>query len=162
MPSAEVVSIQGRRQKDISDANVMSDADLHTYVDGASDGVLACRQRGRHWFAPMKKTKDGSALFDGQDSDGLWTRRSLCTSCELVERVEHWLVFKQGRRLHAERVKKSLNYFTDDDGNTYLAPPNQGRAAPTRVEEALMDRALNGLTMTSLKATVPAQRKAVG
>lgn len=70
-----VRSIQGEQAEHSTSTRVRaSDDDVDAYVDGASDEVLACRERGRHLFPTIRQA---GIHFTGVDDTGLLLRRLL-------------------------------------------------------------------------------------
>jgi hypothetical protein len=78
-------------------------AEVDTYVDGVSDEVLACRERGRHIFPTIRQA--GMVFVDVTD-EGLLVRPLLCTCCRLARRVELWDTAGRKHSATPHRVKE--------------------------------------------------------
>jgi hypothetical protein len=144
-------SIQGEQQRDTGWVRA-DEADVDAYVEGASPEVLACRQ-GRHPFPPDKPSTP--LEFTAVDRDGLFIRRIRCPSCRLADRVEKWEGFRRGGRTRYRRVTVRLDYLTGPNGETYLAPPGQGRMTPRQVADSVATMAMQGQSLTALRKALP-------
>jgi hypothetical protein len=142
-----ISSIQGEQQHDTGWVRA-SDEDVDLYVDRVSDAVLACRERGRHLFPTIG---EGGIHFTDVDSDGLFVRRVTCTCCQLAVRVEKWEGRKRGGRVRFQRVASHLDYRTDADGETYLAPSGRGHMTPRQIADSVASKALHGQSLATLR-----------
>lgn len=125
------------------------DATVERYVEKQSDGVNACRERGRHLFPVTNRT---NLRFSGVDSRGRLVRRLLCTSCELVYRLEKWESYRHGNKIRYRKFSKTLDYdVTGPNGEQYRGDPGQGRMKPSQVQEALFAMAVSDLTPAQVK-----------
>jgi hypothetical protein len=151
------LSIQGEQQHDIGWVRA-SDEDVDLYVDRVSDGVLACRERGRHLFPTLRQA---GIHFSGVDETGLFIRRLTCASCELEVKVEKWEGLRRSGRTRFQRVASHLEYRTGRDGQTYLAPTGRGRMTTRQIGDSVASKALAGQSLAALrKAANQAGRKA--
>jgi hypothetical protein len=137
-------SIQGEYEQVTVDAMFASDEDVAAYVETASPGVRACRERGRHLFAPTQVT---GMVFVGVDEAGLLIRRVDCDSCGMVERVELWDVrHHRGKVTRAVLVSAKPAYKDP----AYLNKAGKGRMTPKQVRNALATIELGGLDFRQL------------
>jgi hypothetical protein len=141
------LSIQGEQQKDMGWVRA-SDEDVDLYVDRVSDEVLACRERGRHWFPSIRQA---GIHFSGVDDTGLLIRRLTCTSCGLAVRVEKWEGARRRGRTRFQRIASHLEYQTGRDGETYLAPSGRGRMTTRQIGDSVASKALEGQSLTALR-----------
>ncbi len=144
-----IKSIQAEQQQTGQLTLWADQATVDKYVAEASDGVLTCRERGRHFFPSIRTA---GVRFSGMDTRGRFVRQLLCEVCELVYRVEKWETFKVGRKLRYRKVNSTISYdVTGPKGETYLKEKGHGRMKPTQVQEALVDYAMAGLSLTMVK-----------
>ncbi|WP_226360755.1 hypothetical protein [Pseudonocardia sp. ICBG1142] len=148
--SASVVrSIQGEQAARSAGVRPRaSDDDVDAYVDGVSDEVLACRERGRHLFPTIRQA---GIHFTGVDETGLLLRRLRCGCCRLAVKVEKWEGAQVGGRTRFRRVASSLEYRVGADGEQYLAPSGAGFMTPRQVGDAIASKALSGATLAALQ-----------
>lgn len=146
-------SIQGEQQETTGPVRA-AEADIDRYVDGVSDEIIACRERGRHLFP---STREVGMTFTDVDRDGLFIRRLTCTCCELAVRVEKWEGTQRRRRVRFQRVASHLEYKTGEDGQTYLAPPGVGYMTPRQISDSVASKALQGQTVAELRKAVKRQ-----
>ncbi|MGD9986248.1 hypothetical protein [Pseudonocardia sp.] len=145
--SSAVLSIQGEQQQETGRVRA-SDEDVDLYVDGVSDEVLACRERGRHLFPTIRQA---GIHFNGVDRDGMLLRRLVCTCCLLAVKVEKWEGVRAGGRTRFRRVASNLEYRTGNDGEVYLAPSGRGHMTPRQIGDSVASKALAGQTLTALR-----------
>lgn len=145
--SSAVLSIQGEQQQETGRVRA-SDEDVDLYVDGVSDEVLACRERGRHLFPTIRQA---GIHFNGVDRDGMLLRRLVCTCCTLAVKVEKWEGVRAGGRTRFRRVASNLEYRTGNDGEVYLAPSGRGHMTPRQIGDSVASKALAGQTLTALR-----------
>lgn len=156
--SRVIRSIQGEQAERSTSTRVRaSDDDVDAYVDGASDEVLACRERGRHLFPTIRQA---GIHFTGVDDTGLLLRRLRCGCCRMAVKVEKWEGLQIGDRTRFRRVTSTLEYRTSDDGQTYLAPTGTGFITPRQVGDAIASQALSGTTLTALHRAAEAAAEA--
>ncbi|SDF15689.1 hypothetical protein [Pseudonocardia oroxyli] len=155
--ASSVLSIQGEQQADQQQGYVRaSDEDVDLYVDGVSDEVIMCRERGRHLFPTIRQAGIRFAEVDG---DGLFIRRLVCTCCDLAVRVEKWEGARRGGRTRFARVASSLEYRTGAKGEVYLAPAGRGHMTPRQIGDSVASKALAGQSLTELRKTLKAEAK---
>ncbi|WP_224392843.1 hypothetical protein [Pseudonocardia sp. ICBG1293] len=147
--SSAVRSIQGEQA---DRAGVVrpraSDDDVDAYVDGVSDEVLACRERGRHLFPTIRQA---GIHFTGVDETGLLLRRLRCGCCRLAVKVEKWEGAQVGGRTRFRRVASNLEYRVGVDGEQYLAPAGSGFMTPRQVGDSVASKALSGSTLAAVQ-----------
>lgn len=147
-------SIQGEQQQAASATLWASDEEVMEYVQSVADAVLACRQRGRHFFLSIQDT---GMVFVRVTATGLLVRRAGCESCGCVVRVELWDVrHKRDVVTRAELVDSFLDY-TD---SSYLGKPGHGRMKPKQIRNAVATLALQGQSFKDvLRAATEASKK---
>jgi hypothetical protein len=143
-----VRSIQGERESQLAGPVLMEIADVDKYVDGVTDEVLACRERGRHLFPSIR---EGGITFVDVTEDGLFVRRLLCTCCRLAQRVELWEGTGRGKNTRFVPVSASVTYLRGPRGERYLGPQGRGRMTPKMVRNSLASRALQGQSLSELR-----------
>lgn len=152
-PGTSALSIQGEQQQDAAGYVKASDEDVDLYVDGVSDEVVACRERGRHLFPTIRQA---GIHFAEVDDDGLFLRRLTCTCCELAVRVEKWEGARRGGRTRFGRVTSTLEYKTGTKGEVYLAPAGRGHMTPRQIGDSVASKALAGQSLTELRKAAKA------
>ncbi|GAY07135.1 hypothetical protein [Pseudonocardia sp. N23] len=145
--SSTALSIQGEAQQETGRVRA-SDEDVDLYVDGVSDEVLACRERGRHLFPTIRQA---GIHFHGVDREGMLLRRLVCTCCLLAVKVEKWEGVRAGSRTRFRRVASNLEYRTGNDGEVYLAPSGRGHMTPRQIGDSVASKALAGQSVTALR-----------
>lgn len=141
------LSIQGEQQQETGWVRA-SDEDVDLYVDRVSDEVLACRERGRHLFPTIRQA---GIHFTDVDRDGLFLRRLTCTCCGLAVRVEKWEGVRQRGRTRFHRVVSNLEYKTNADGQSYLAPSGRGHMTARQIGDSVASKALQGHSLAALR-----------
>jgi hypothetical protein len=141
-------SIQGESQaRDVAGARA-SEEDVDLYVDSVPDGVLECRERGRHLFPAIRQA---GIYFSGVDESGLFIRRVMCQTCGLAVRVEKWEGSRQRGRTRFQRVEAQLQYQTGRDGESYLAPRGRGRMTTRQIGDSLASKAFAGQSLAAIR-----------
>lgn len=155
MTTANVYSISGERQ--LKNAHLsMDQGDVDQYVANATDSIVECRESG-HRFQSVRS----GVVFTGVDDDGMLIRRLPCTRCACVERLEHWMPYRQGRQTRYRCEHKTLVYKEGPNGERYVAPSGHGRMTRQQLRDSLMTNALNGHTLSEIrKDAVRASRNA--
>lgn len=150
-------SIQGERdlvKAATSAYREMKVDEVDDYVRKASDGVVACRERGRHLYEATRRRGGGTArggeIFTEEDSDGYLIRRLRCVCCKLVDRIERWETRREHGQLRYRFVDSRPHYRTDTK-EQYLAPSGCGHIRPRTVRESLVTDALSGMSVTEVK-----------
>ncbi|WP_181781048.1 hypothetical protein [Pseudonocardia pini] len=149
------LSIQGEQQQDVGYVKASED-DVDLYVDGVSDEVLMCRERGRHLFPTIRQA---GIHFTEVDDEGLFLRRLTCTCCRLAVRVEKWEGVRRGGRTRFARVASNLEYQVGLNGEKYLAPSGRGHMTPRQIGDSIASKALAGQTLASLRKAAKATAK---
>lgn len=147
---SHIRSIQGEQElvkAATSTYREMKVDEVDDYVRKASDGVVACRERGRHLY---ESTRHGGVMFTEVDDDGYLIRRLRCTCCELVDRIERWRTVREHGQLRYRFEDSRPHYRTDTD-ERYLAPSGNGHIRPRTVREALVTEALSGMSVAEVK-----------
>jgi hypothetical protein len=141
------LSIQGEQQLDTGWIRA-SEEDVDLYVDRVSDEVLACRERGRHLFPTIRQA---GIQFTDVDRDGLFVRRLTCTCCGLAVKVEKWEGVRRRGGTRFSRVGSNLEYRTDADGQSYLAPAGRGHMTARQIGDSVASKALQGQSLAALR-----------
>ena len=147
------LSIQGEQQEDaVGGWYAMDQDDVDAYVDRSSDGVLICRERGRHWWPTIREA--GIVFSDVDDSTGLFIRRLECKSCKLAVRKEWWEAVRRGRSSRFYPVSASIEYHEGPEGERYLAPQGRGHMTARQVRESLASAALTGQSPAAMRRAI--------
>lgn len=146
--TATLTSIQGERQALTQTTPMMDIGDVDSYVDGVSDDVLACRERGRHLFPSIRQV---GVKFIDVTEDGLLVRRLTCQCCHLAERVELWEGTGRGTSTRYAPVTATIDYLRGPNGERYLGPQGRGRMTPRMVRNSLASRALAGQSVAAVR-----------
>jgi hypothetical protein len=149
-------SIQGEQQDQVQGYVRASEEDVDLYVDGVSDEVIMCRERGRHLFPTIRQA---GIHFSEVDDEGLFIRRLTCTCCRLAVRVERWEGARRGGRTRFARVTSGLVYQDGPNGEVYLAPSGRGHMTPRQIGDSVASKALAGQTLTELRKAAKAEAK---
>jgi hypothetical protein len=149
-PGRAGLSIQGEQQQDAGYVRA-SEEDVDLYVDGVSDEVIMCRERGRHLFPTIRQA---GIHFSEVDEEGLFIRRLTCTCCQLAVRVERWEGVRRGGRTRFARVTSGLVYQTGPKGEMYLAPSGRGHMTPRQIGDSVASKALAGESITALRKSI--------
>lgn len=111
------------------------------YVRRVSDGILTCRQRYRHRYPPLSRTK---IHFDGITPTGYLTRRSSpCLDCGCAIQVELFESFVERGEVRVEWHASRIEYIENELGETY---PTQGHGMvrPRDVKSEIVTMAIIG------------------
>lgn len=162
-PPDSTPSIQGEHQAARGRAIWASDEAVDRWTADAPDGVLACRERGRHSYPP---TRTVGMRFDDRDTDGFFVRRVPCDVCAHVNddgtpgpprvvRRETWDVrTRKGAIVRCDLVEAVTEYV--DRG--YLGTPGHGRMRPRQIRSATGSAALAGHDFRALVREVDTTR----
>jgi len=157
-------SIQGEQQVEIQDTLWAADAEVDEFVLHADDGVIACRERGRHQFAP---TRMSGMTFHSINREGFYVRRVPCDSCRRMEvgpdgdtlvpglprviRVEIWDVkHKRDKIVRCDLVRTYSEYVDP----SYLNKPGHGRMKPRQIRASVGSQQLVGQSLTALRKQI--------
>lgn len=158
-------SIQGIAQRARRETLWASPAEVATYAQGQPDGVIACRERGRHDYPATRLTlaDPDAPPFTEVTPEGWYVRRLPCECCRhepdedgnpgmpRVVRVEEWeLKHRRGVILSAQMVRaRPVPLDTD-----YLNPPGQGRIKPRLVRDATVTAKVAGMRIKDIRDQV--------
>lgn len=148
------LSIQGEKESRQIAMVFMEDDDVDAYVNSVSDAVIACRERGRHLFPPMRTT---GLVFTEVTDDGLFVRRLECMCCHLVDRVEFWETRGSGKNRRYVPVAARPDYKRGPNGERYLAKSGNGRMTAKMVRSAIASQILQGTTPSTLMKQIKEQ-----
>src|SRR5918995_6646688 len=160
-------SIQGEQQVEIQDTLWATDDEVSEFVAGADDGILACRERGRHFFPPTRVSK---MHFYRITREGRWERRVPCEVCRHVApngtpgeprvvKVELWdIKHKRNKVLRngCQLVRSYLDYVDP----TYLNKTGRGRMKPKQIQAVVGSVELEGMNVVELRKQVVAEEEA--
>lgn len=166
------LSIQGEAQRRRAETLWATDTEVAIYVQGQPDGVVNCRERGRHQYpgTRLALTDKDAPPFTDITPEGWYVREIGCTSCQHVNddgtpgpfrvvRIEHWHLLHNARGVIKEngaQLVRARPQVVDPD---YLNPPGQGRIKPRSVRGAVMSAAMRGLNVNTLTREIR-ERKA--
>lgn len=146
----EPLSEQGEQQEEFA-ALYASPEEVDEYLTGQAEGVVICRERGRHDYPSVRRE---GLHFDGVDTTtGLHIRRVRCRCCNLVDLIELWDVQHRGDRVtRVERVSSRPDYSPRGvHGERYLGPAGHGRMTPKMVRNAVATTQLKGVSFKELR-----------
>jgi hypothetical protein len=146
-------SIQGENER--PKVTRAEEVDVLEYMDSASDGVAACRERGRHLYAP---TRGSERVFTDFTDEGYLVSRKPCTSCNLVYRLEYWHAIRRGARTILEFISARPDYKKGPDGEMYTLKPGHGKITPRQARAALVQKEVGNKTPAQLKKEAMAIR----
>ena len=152
------LSIQGEQGDAAGGWFQMDQDDVDAYVDRSSDGVLICRERGRHWWPTIREA--GIVFSDVDESSGLFIRRLECKSCNLAVRKEWWEAVRRGKATRYYPVTSSLEYREGPEGERYLGPQGRGHMTARQVRESLASTVLAGQSPAAMRKAIKRERNA--
>jgi hypothetical protein len=161
---SEPLSIQGEAQARRRVTLWASDTEVAQRAATEPDGVVACRERGRHEIPATRASTAGSLPFTDVTEEGFYLRRIPCPSCRHVSedgtpgpprvvREEVWdIKHRKGVILvnGAQLVSAKLIYVDSD----YQAPPGSGRSKPRQWRAAAMSPFLAGQSIKDLRREI--------
>jgi hypothetical protein len=141
-----------------------TDTDVAQRAATEPDGVVACRERGRHEIPATRFSVAGALPFTDVTEEGFYLRRIPCPSCRHVNddgtpgpprvvREEIWdIKHRKGVILvnGAQLVSAKLIYVDAD----YLAPRDAGRSKPRQWRAAAMSPFLAGQNIKDLRREI--------
>lgn len=145
----KILSIQGeQKQRQIDNAPPQwADRDeVDKYVDSASRGVLACRERARHQFPTVSELGGQPIDFIGETDDNLLVRRDDCPCCGEAYREELYEIVGTGRNLVVKRVAQITKYY-----DNYLLPAGHGKVKPRDLRDSVATKAMQGQTAAEIR-----------
>ena len=168
---AEPLSIQGEVQRRRAETLWATPTEVALYVQGQPDGVVACRESGRHDYPASRKalTDPDAPPFTDTTPEGWYVREIACERCRhepepdgtpgrpRVIRREHWHLIHNKRGIITDAQLVSARPIPVDPD--YRNPPGQGRIKPRLVRGAVMSARLKGLNINTLAQEIN-ERKA--
>lgn len=154
--STMIKSIQAEQMPERGPAEYLTESEVDEYADSHSDEVVECRMGMRHDFP--KPQRGVLATFVDRDENGLYIAKIDCQRCGLAVRVEKWEPVRRGRGLRWRRVSKNVQYRKGRNGETYNLPPGTGRMRPLMLQESVMSRAMQGVTLTEINKQIKGAR----
>jgi hypothetical protein len=163
------LSTQGEQQAARRVTLWATDRDVAQRAASEDDGVVACREAGRHAFPSTRARVTDGPPFDDIDDDGYFVRRIPCPRCAhydddgtmtlpRVIRIETWDI-KHRRGVIVENGAQILSAQTVYLDKDYLAPRGAGRTKPRQWRNAAMGPALTGKDVRAIKRELLAARK---
>ena len=160
---AEPLSIQGEAQRRRAETLWATPTEVALYCQGQPDGVVACRESGRHDYPATRKslTDPDAPPFVDITPEGWYVREIPCERCRKVNddgtpgaprvvRREHWHLIHNKRGIitgDGAQLVSARPIVLDPD---YRNPPGQGRIKPRLVRAAVMSARLKGLNINTL------------
>lgn len=158
------LSIQGEAQRRRAETLWATPTEVALYCQGQPDGVVACRESGRHDYPATRKalTDPDAPPFVDITPEGWYVREIPCERCRhepaedgtpgapRVIRREHWHLIHNKRGIITGDGAQLVNarpVIVDPD---YVNPPGQGRIKPRLVRAAVMSARLRGLNINTL------------
>ena len=162
------LSTQGEQQAARRVTLWATDTDVAQRAASEDDGVVACREAGRHAFPSTRARVSEGPPFDDIDNDGYFVRRIPCPRCAhydedgtmglpRVIRVETWDI-KHRRGVIIENGAQILSAQTVYLDSDYLAPRGAGRTKPRQWRNAAMGPTLTGRDVREIKRALLAAR----
>lgn len=171
-PDTGPLSIQGEQLRARRETLWASPTEVRLYVQGQPDGVVACREAGRHDYPATRLSLADPAAppFTEINTAGWYVRRLPCERCRhepdedgnpgmpRVVRVEEWELKHHRGIVESAQLVRARPVPLDSD---YLNPPGQGRIKPREVRNATVTARVAGMRITDIRdqvAAVQAQR----
>lgn len=162
--TTEPLSIQGEAERTRRVTLWATDADVARRAATEPDGVVACRERGRHEFPATRRSVAGALPFTDITEEGFYVRRIPCPCCRHVNsdgtpgpprvvREEIWDVkHRKGVILaNGAQLVSAKPIYVDAD---YLAPPGAGRTKPRQWRQAALSPFLTGQSVKDLRREI--------
>lgn len=157
-------SIQHIAQRARRETLWATDTEVRLYAQGQPDGVIACRERGRHDYpATRLSLADPDAPpFTEVTPEGWYVRRLPCESCRhrnddgtpglpRVVRVEEWELKHRRGVVQSAQIVRARPLALDSD---YLNPKGQGRIKPSQVRSAVVTARVAGMRIKDIRDQV--------
>lgn len=155
-------SIQGIAERARRATLWASDSDVAIYAQGQPDGVIACRERGRHDYPATRLSLAAGPPFTEITPDGWYVRRLPCECCRKINddgtpglprvvRIEEWEIKHRRGVIVSAQIVRARPVPLDAD---YQNPPGQGRIKPSQVRNATVTAAVSGLKIKDLRDQV--------
>jgi len=158
-------SIQGIAQRARRETVWATDTEVRLYAQGQPDGVVACRERGRHDYPATRLSLADPAAppFTEVTPEGWYVRRLPCECCRhepdedgnpgmpRVVRVEEWELKHRRGVIQSAQIVRARPVPLDSD---YLNPKGQGRIKPSQVRSAVVTARVAGLLIKDIRDQV--------
>ena len=157
-------SIQGIAQRARRETVWASDTEVRLYTQGQPDGVIACRERGRHDYpATRLSLADPDAPpFTEVTPEGWYVRRLPCECCRKVNddgtpglprvvRVEEWELKHRRGVIQSAQIIRARPIPLDSG---YLNGTGQGRIKPSQVRSAVVTARVAGMRIKDIRDQV--------
>jgi len=161
------LSIQGESAARRAATIWATDSEAADYTRSQPDGVVACRERGRHQYPATRGSITEGPPFVDITPEGFYVREIPCDSCRHVNedgtpglprviRREVWDVkHKRGVITGQPQLVSAKPQVVDPD---YLNPKGQGRIKPRQVRQAVVGEALAGQGIKDLRQRIIRER----
>jgi len=140
-----------------------SPTEVAIYVAGQPDGVVDCRERGRHQYpgSRLALSDPDAPPFTDITPEGWYVREIGCTSCRKINddgtpgpfrivRIEHWHLLHNKRGIITENGAQLVRARPEVRDPDYLNPRGQGRIKPRDVRGAVMSLHVKGLNVNTI------------
>jgi hypothetical protein len=157
------LSHQGEQQARTLHSIWATPTEVALYVAGQPDGVIDCRESGRHRYTGSRKalTDPGAPPFTDISPEGWYVREIPCDSCRHVNddgtpglprviRREWWHLLHNRRGIitdNGAQLVKARPVTLDSD---YLNPAGQGRIKPRDVRAAVLSGHVRGMNINTI------------
>ncbi|HEY5880084.1 MAG TPA: hypothetical protein VIU11_14335 [Nakamurella sp.] len=158
------LSVQGEQQARRGQTLYATDNDVALRAQSEEDGVVACRERGRHEFPSTRASVTDGPPFTDITDEGFYVRRIPCPCCRHVDedgtpglprvvRVETWdLKHRRGKILpNGAQIVSSRTVYVD---RSYLADKGTGRTKPRQWRNAAMGPMFAGQSIVEVKRAI--------
>lgn len=146
-------SIQGEQQAQRRTPQAMEQGAVDEYVAKMDDAVVACRERGRHLFPPVRTA--GITFVGYLQDEGLYVQEEDCECCgPLAYQRTLWEARGKGTAVRFVPIVSNTLYrkiVRDGQVVSYLAPAGQGRMYRRQVREAVATQALRGTPLRQVR-----------
>jgi hypothetical protein len=160
------LSIQGESAARRAATIWATDSEAADYTRSQPDGVVACRERGRHQYPATRGSIHEGPPFIDITPEGFYVREIPCDSCRHVNddgtpglprviRREVWDVKHKRGVITSASLVSAKPQVVDPD---YLNPKGQGRIKPRQVRQAVVGEALAGQGIKDLRQRIIRER----
>jgi hypothetical protein len=161
------LSIQGESAARRAATIWATDAEAADYTRSQPDGVVACRERGRHQYPPTRGSITEGPPFIDITPEGFYVREIPCDSCRHVDddgnpglprvvRREVWDLKHHRGVITSAALVSAKPVVLDPE---YRHGKGQGRIKPRQVRAAVVGAALSGQKIKTLRQTIITERE---
>lgn len=136
-------SVQGEQLLSVTKRQYADLAFVDQYARTVSDGIRICRERNRHRYAPVPRSRP----FDGRSPSGYLVRHTdPCLDCGCAIQIQRYEPYLSGRGRNQEvRVRPAYNttaYQENEYGETYPTK-DHGHIHPRDFRDSVATDAVN-------------------